>query len=177
MFSIPFQSNVIGFLYILSFKVVHFEHVFMMMLFRANSLAKGFSGCRVEIVELLLSFINLRIAPVVPRIGSLGASGDLAPLAHMSLPIIGEGELEYHGKIQNSQTVLRKYKLDKINLAPKEGLALINGTQYMLASFVNSVLHSYNLSKLADHISSVSIDSYNCSLHPFSPLVGSVRIT
>ena len=93
----------------------------------------------------------------------------------MSLPIIGEGELEHKGKIQNARTILKKYKLDKINLASKEGLALINGTQYMLASFINSLLHSYNLSKLADNISSISIDSFNCNLNPFSPLVNSVR--
>ncbi len=156
-------------------KKINSEIVKLMLLLKIISLSKGNSGVRIKTINRLIFLFNNNLFPIVYEYGSLGASGDLAPLAHMSLPIIGEGEIDYQGKTQNSQTILRKYKLDKINLSPKEGLALINGTQYMLASFVNSVLHSYNLSKLADHISSVSIDSYNCNLQPFSPLVSSVR--
>ncbi len=156
-------------------KKINCEIVRLMLLLKIISLSKGNSGVRLDTINRLIFLFNNNLFPIVYEYGSLGASGDLAPLAHMSLPIIGEGELEYKGKIQNSKTILKKYKLDKINLASKEGLALINGTQYMLASFINSLFHSYNLSKLADNISSVSIDSFNCNLNPFSPLVNSVR--
>ena len=156
-------------------KKINSEIVRLMLLLKIISLSKGNSGVRIETIDRLIFLFNNNLFPIVYEYGSLGASGDLAPLAHMSLPIIGEGELETEGKIQNSKTILKKYNLDKINLEPKEGLALINGTQYMLASFVNSLFHSYNLSIFADHISSVSIDGYNCSLNPFSPLVNSVR--
>ena len=156
-------------------KKINSEIVKLMLLLKIISLSKGNSGVRIKTINRLIFLFNNNLFPVVYEYGSLGASGDLAPLAHMSLPIIGEGELESQGKTQNSQTILKKYNLDKINLAPKEGLALINGTQYMLASFINSLFHSYNLSKFADHISSVSIDGYNCSLNPFNPLVNSVR--
>ena len=156
-------------------KKINAEIVKLMLLLKIISLSKGNSGIRIETINRIIFLFNNDLLPIVYEFGSLGASGDLAPLAHMSLPIIGEGELEYKGKIQNTKTILKKYKLNKINLAPKEGLALINGTQFMLASFVNSLFHAYNLSKLADNISSVSIDSYNCNLSPFSPLVSSVR--
>ncbi len=156
-------------------KKINFEIVRLMLLLKIISLSKGNSGVKIETINRLIFLFNNNLFPIVYEYGSLGASGDLAPLAHMSLPVIGEGELEFQGKIQNSKTILKKYKLDKINLAPKEGLALINGTQYMLASFIYSVFHAYNLSELADNISSVSIDGYNCNLNPFNPLVSSVR--
>ena len=156
-------------------KKINSEIVRLMLLLKIISLSKGNSGVRIDIIHRLIFLFNENLLPIVYEYGSLGASGDLAPLAHMSLPIIGEGELEYKGKIHNSKTILKKYKIDKINLATKEGLALINGTQYMLASFIYSLFHAYNLSKLADNICSVSIDGYNCNLSPFSPLVSSVR--
>ena len=156
-------------------KKINAEIVRLMLLLKIISLSKGNSGVRIETINRLIFLFNKNLFPIVYEYGSLGASGDLAPLAHMSLPVIGEGKLEFKGKIQNSKTILKKYNLDKINLAPKEGLALINGTQYMLASFISSVFHAYNLSELADNISSVSIDGYNCNLNPFSPLVSSVR--
>ena len=156
-------------------KKIKVEIVRLMLLLKIISLCKGNSGVRIDTINRLIFLFNNNLFPIVYEYGSLGASGDLAPLAHMSLPVIGEGELEFQGKIQNSTTILKKYKLDKINLASKEGLALINGTQYMLASFIYSVFHAYNLSGLADNISSISIDGYNCNLNPFNPLVSSVR--
>ena len=156
-------------------KKIKVEIVRLMLLLKIISLSKGNSGVRIDTINRLIFLFNNNLFPIVYEYGSLGASGDLAPLAHMSLPVIGEGELEFQGKIQNSTTILKKYKLDKINLASKEGLALINGTQYMLASFIYSVFHAYNLSGLADNISSISIDGYNCNLNPFNPLVSSVR--
>ena len=147
------------------------EHVFMMMLFRANSLAKGFSGCRVEIVELLLSFINLRIAPVVPRIGSLGASGDLAPLSHMALALIGEGEcyIEEDGIwiIKETKNVLSKHGLIPISLKAKEGLSLINGTSQMCTYLAYTIINLEHLLMVADFSLACSLESIKGSHTPF----------
>lgn len=103
------------------------------MLIRANTLSRGFSGIRLETLELLIEFINKNIHPVIPKKGSLGASGDLAPLAHMALPLIGEGEVFYEGKKRSAKNALKKADLQPIKLAAKEGLALTNGTTIMTA--------------------------------------------
>src|SRR5262245_7223369 len=103
------------------------------MLIRANTLARGFSGIRLETLELLIEFINRGIHPLIPEKGSLGASGDLAPLAHMALPLIGEGEAEFEGEILSASEVLEKNGLKAVTLAAKEGLALTNGTTVMTA--------------------------------------------
>src|SRR6266568_6384154 len=100
-----------------------------MMLLRANSLARGDSGCRVEVVERLLDFLRVGIHPVVPEIGSVGASGDLAPLAHVALALVGEGDVEMNGSVIPSRDALARSGLEPIELLAKEGLALINGTQ------------------------------------------------
>jgi len=104
-----------------------------MLLLRAQSLAMGFSGVREGVVNYLLEFLNRGITPVVPSQGSVGASGDLAPLAHMCLPLLGEGEVEYQGWLRPAQEVLREVGLETLELEAKEGLALINGTQAMAA--------------------------------------------
>ena len=147
----------------------------LMILLKIISLSKGFSGIRLETVERLVFFYNNQIFPVVYKYGSLGASGDLAPLSHLSLPLIGLGEVEFENKIQNTESILNRFKINKIKLESKEGLALINGTQYMLASIIDSAIHSVNLSFFADKISSISLDAFNCNLSPFNHLVSKIR--
>ena len=121
------------------------EIVLLMMVIRANSLAKGVSGARPEIAELLISMANSRIAPIVPRIGSLGASGDLAPLSHMTLGMMGEGECqrfengEWH--LMDASVALSEADLLPIRLQAKEGLSLINGTSQMCAYLTHTVLN------------------------------------
>ncbi len=104
-----------------------------MVLLRANVLAKGFSGCRTELVEGLVALLNARVHSVIPEKGSVGASGDLAPLAHLALVLIGEGEAFYKGERMAGGEALRRAGLEPIVLAAKEGLALLNGTQAMTA--------------------------------------------
>jgi histidine ammonia-lyase len=105
------------------------EEVRAIMTLRANALARGHSGCRVDVIDLLLEFLNRRIHPVVPRVGSVGASGDLAPLAHIALALIGEGRVEYEDRVSPTADVLDRLGLSPLELREKEGLALINGTQ------------------------------------------------
>ncbi|HEU0237572.1 MAG TPA: histidine ammonia-lyase [Candidatus Limnocylindrales bacterium] len=109
------------------------EVVRAMLLLRANTLALGHSGCRPELIDRLLDFLNLGIHPVVPEQGSVGASGDLAPLAHLALPIIGRGQVEFRGQTLPALVALRETGLEPATLEPKEGLALLNGTQLMSA--------------------------------------------
>jgi histidine ammonia-lyase len=104
-----------------------------MLLLRANTLALGHSGCRPALVDRLLDFLRLGVHPVVPAQGSVGASGDLAPLAHLALPLIGRGHVELHGQVVPAMVALRETGLEPMTLAPKEGLALLNGTQLMSA--------------------------------------------
>ena len=103
------------------------------MLLRANALAKGYSGARVETVELLVECLNRGVLPVVPARGSVGASGDLAPLAHLALPLVGEGEAVVGGEVLDGAAALRRVGLEPIRLVSKEGLSLVNGTQFMAA--------------------------------------------
>ena len=124
------------------------ELVKLMLLLKIISLSKGFSGIKLKTVERLIFFFNKNINPIVYKYGSLGASGDLAPLSHLSLPLIGLGEVEYKDKIYKSEEILTKFKLEPLALGSKEGLALINGTQFMLASLINSTINSINLSKV-----------------------------
>src|SRR6476620_12335258 len=103
------------------------------MLLRANALAKGRSGARAELVELLLECLDRGVLPVVPSRGSVGASGDLAPLAHLALPLVGEGEAWFGGERLSGADALARAGLEPVRLAAKEGLSLINGTQFMAA--------------------------------------------
>ena len=151
------------------------EIVKLMILLKIISLSKGFSGIKLETIERLLFFFNNNINPVVFKYGSLGASGDLSPLSHLSLPLIGLGEVEYNGEVYESTEILNKFNLKALKLGSKEGLALINGTQYMLASLINSVIHSFNISEYANLISSISIDAFKCNLSPFNSLISDVR--
>jgi histidine ammonia-lyase len=121
-----------------------------MMVLRANVLALGFSGIRLEVVELLCEMLNHRVHPVVPEKGSVGASGDLAPLAHLALSLVGEGEAFFGGKRMASSEALKRAKLKPVKLAAKEGLALLNGTQAMHAVGGLSILRAQRLANLAD---------------------------
>ena len=155
------------------------EHVFIMMLFRANSLAKGYSGCRVEIVELLLTLINLRISPVIPRIGSLGASGDLAPLSHMALVLIGEGECYIQEdevwNIYETKQVFSKEGINSISLKAKEGLSLINGTSQMCAYLCYTIRNLEQLLMVADFSLACSLESIQGSHSPFDNRIHEAR--
>ena len=151
------------------------EIVKLMLLFKVQSLSYGYSGVQLKTVQRLIDFYNLDIIPLIYELGSLGASGDLAPLAHMSLPLIGKGEVYYQNQICSSKDILKKLDFEPINLEAKEGLALLNGTQFMSAYGIFSLLKSHKLSYLSDLISCVSIDAFNCNMSPFDPLVHLVR--
>ncbi len=131
------------------------------MLIRANNLVSGYSGIRLETVQRLLDFLNLGIHPLIPEKGSLGASGDLAPLAHMSLVIIGEGEAEYKGEVIPAREALQRAGLEPIILAAKEGLALTNGTSVMCALGVLETHRAEKLVLAADVIACLSLEALN----------------
>lgn len=147
----------------------------LMLLLKIQSLSYGHSGVSLETVKRLIGFYNEDILPVVYSQGSLGASGDLAPLAHLSLPLIGKGEVYYEDKIVSSEEVLKKFGWKPLILQSKEGLALLNGTQFMSAHGVHALLWSNRLSMWADIIGALSIDAYDCNTSPFDELVQLVR--
>ena len=147
----------------------------IMLLLKIQSLSYGFSGCQLATVNRLIDFFNNDVYPIVYMQGSLGASGDLVPLAHLSLPLVGLGEVEYKGKVLTSVELLKKFKWQPIQLASKEGLALLNGTQNMGAFAVWSLLQSQRLSKWADKIAAMSLDAYYGLTAPFTDAVHQVR--
>ena len=151
------------------------EIVKLMLLLKIQSLSYGYSGVQLATVERLIDFYNLDILPVVYTQGSLGASGDLAPLAHLALPLLGKGDVWVEGEIKKAATVLEKHKLSPITLEAKEGLALLNGTQFMSAYGSYILLKAHKLSYMADVIGAISIDAFDCNMSPFSPLVHLVR--
>ena len=130
-----------------------------LMLLRANTLAVGHSGCRALILEHLVKLLNSGCAPCVPRKGSVGASGDLAPLAHVALLLLGEGPAFIHGEVKTAQEALEHAGLQPVTLAAKEGLALINGTQAMTASATMTLLEAERLCSLADVIGACSLEA------------------
>ena len=131
----------------------------MMMLLKIQSLSYGYSGSKLDTVQRLVDFFNNDVYPIVYMQGSLGASGDLVPLAHMSLPLVGLGEVEYKGKVMSGAEVLKIHGWEPIQLASKEGLALLNGTQNMSAFAVWSLLNAQKLSDWADKIAAMSLDA------------------
>lgn len=145
------------------------------MLIRANTLARGFSGIKLETVQLLLEFLNNGIYPVIPKKGSLGASGDLAPLAHMALPLIGEGEVFYQGKRMASKTALKKVGLSPITLAAKEGLALTNGTTIMTAVGLLEISKAKILADIADVAGCLSLEGLNGTTLAFDKRIHLLR--
>ena len=147
----------------------------LMMLLKIRSLSFGYSGVRLTLIQELLFFYNNNILPVVYQQGSLGASGDLAPLAHLSLPLIGKGELNIEGVVRKTSTILKKMKKTPIDLSYKEGLALLNGTQFMTAYGVWCIIHAKRLYYFANLIASVSLEAFSCNKGPFNSLVSEIR--
>ena len=147
----------------------------IMMLLKIQSLSYGYSGCKLDTVQRLVQFFNNDIYPVVYRQGSLGASGDLVPLAHLCLPLIGLGEVEYQGKVISGEEMNRKKRWKPIELASKEGLALLNGTQHMSAFAVWALLEAQRLSEWADKIAAMSLDAFDGRIEPFTHAVHAVR--
>lgn len=151
------------------------EIVKIMLLLKAKGLSFGHSGVQVETVKRLVDFFNNDIIPVVYQQGSLGASGDLAPLAHMCLPLIGEGEVYYKGEKMSSAKALQLAGLSPIVLKSKEGLALINGTQFMSAYAVWILIQTNKLVDSGNVIAAMSIDAFGVKQEPFSHHIHSIR--
>ncbi|MBO6044882.1 MAG: histidine ammonia-lyase [Bacteroidales bacterium] len=151
------------------------EIVKLMLFLKAQSLAYGHSGAQLVTVQRLIDMFNNDVLPIVYQQGSLGASGDLAPLAHLSLPLIGLGEVLYKGQVRPSAEVWKELGWKPIRLQSKEGLALLNGTQFMSAHAVWALLKSIRLSKWADRIGAMSLDAYDGRIEPFLPLTHQLR--
>lgn len=151
------------------------EIVKLMLLLKAQSLSYGHSGVQLITVERLLDMFNNNIIPVVYEQGSLGASGDLSPLAHMCLPLIGLGHVEMDGEIMDSAEVMTKMGWEPIKLCSKEGLALLNGTQFMSAYGVYSLINAHRLSRWADTIGAMSLDAFDGRMDPFEHNVHAIR--
>ena len=147
----------------------------MMLLLKIKSLSLGYSGVQLETVERLVAFYNHDILPIVYTQGSLGASGDLAPLAHLALPLLGEGMVCYNGTKLPTSEVFDIFGWQSISLQSKEGLALLNGTQFMAAYGIHCLLKSYKLSYMADLISSISLDAFDGRIEPFDSLIHLLR--
>jgi histidine ammonia-lyase len=145
------------------------------MLLRANTLAKGYSGIRLTTLKTLLDLINKGVHPIIPSKGSVGASGDLAPLAHMALVLIGEGQAEYNGEILTGIEALKRAKIKQVTLERKEGLALINGTQIMTALAVLAIADARNLIASAEIAAALSIEALEGVLDHFDHRIHAVR--
>jgi histidine ammonia-lyase len=146
-----------------------------MMLCRANVLAKGYSGARPEVALLLLEMLNRRVHPVIPSQGSVGASGDLGPLAHLALVLVGEGEAVCDGRRVPGRAALKKHQLEPLSLEPKEGLSLLNGTQGMLSLGAISLLTAKNLVDTADVAAALSLDALKGTPTAFDPRIQQLR--
>lgn len=151
------------------------EIVKLMLLLKIQSLAYGNSGISLETVQRLIIFYNQDILPVIYTQGSLGASGDLAPLAHLALPLIGEGEVWQNGQRVPAIKLLNNLGLKPLKLQSKEGLALINGTQFMAAYGIYILLKAENSSQWADVIGGLSADAFGCRIDPFKPASHQIR--
>ncbi len=151
------------------------EIVKMMLLLKIQSLSYGHSGVQLATVSRLIAFFNNDILPIIYTQGSLGASGDLAPLAHLSLPLIGEGEVFFGGKKVHASVVLKHFDWQPITLQSKEGLALLNGTQFMSAYGVFVLLKAIKYSYLADLISTISLEGFDGRQEPFNELIHFIR--
>ncbi len=147
----------------------------LILLLKIQSLSYGYSGVQLQTVERLVEFYNRDILPVVYQQGSLGASGDLAPLAHLSLPLLGLGEVEYEGRRRPASEVLEELGWEPLELQSKEGLALLNGTQFMSAYGVWSIIQARRLSDWADRIGALSLDAFDGRAEPFCDEVHVIR--
>jgi histidine ammonia-lyase len=151
------------------------EIVKLMILFKIQALSYGHSGVQLATVNRLIDFYNNDIIPVIFTQGSLGASGDLSPLAHLSLPLIGLGNVYYKDAIISSEELLKIFSWDKIKLQSKEGLALLNGTQFMSAYGIHCLLKTHKLSYLADVIGAISLEGFDGRIEPFNELIHLAR--
>lgn len=147
----------------------------LMLLLKIQSLSYGHSAIAMTTIDRLVYFYNHDILPVIYTQGSLGASGDLAPLAHLALPLIGEGEVWYEGEKMSTKSLYSKLSLKPLGLQSKEGLALINGTQFMSAYGIHCILQSRRISAWADAISAIAIDAFDCRIDPFLALSHQIR--
>lgn len=147
----------------------------LILVLKAASLARGYSGVRREIVDGLLALYNHEIMPIIPSRGSVGASGDLAPLSHMTLALIGEGEVRVRGVLKPAAVALKEAGLQPIDLAAKEGLALINGTQVSTALALQGLFLTENIHRAATVVGALSVDAFKGSDTPFDPRIHAVR--
>ncbi|WP_269222650.1 histidine ammonia-lyase [Flavobacterium sp. IMCC34518] len=147
----------------------------LMLLLKIQSLSYGHSGIQLETAQRLIDFYNKDILPIIYTQGSLGASGDLAPLAHLSLPLLGEGEVWFEGKKVHSSVVLKHFGWEPIVLKSKEGLALLNGTQFMSAYGAHILMKANKFSYLADLIGTISLEGFDGRIEPFNELIHYIR--
>ena len=147
----------------------------LMMMLKIKSLSYGHSGVQLDTVTRLTDMYNNDVLPVIYTQGSLGASGDLAPLSHLSLPLIGLGEVNHEGKKYPTKDILKKFGWQPITLQSKEGLALINGTQFMSAYGMHNLIQAERLLRWADIIAAISFDAFDCTMEPLHPKIHSIR--
>ncbi|MDH6304979.1 histidine ammonia-lyase [Parabacteroides sp. PF5-5] len=147
----------------------------LMMLLKAHALSLGHSGVQVITVQRILDFFNNDILPIVYDRGSLGASGDLAPLANLFLPLIGVGDVYYKGKKRDAMGVLDEYAWRPVKLKSKEGLALLNGTQFMSSNGVSALLRAFKISKRADLVAAISLEAFDGLIDPFMDCIQQMR--
>jgi len=147
----------------------------LMLLFKIKSLSYGYSGVQLKTVQRLVDFYNNGILPVIYTQGSLGASGDLAPLAHMALALIGKGEVYYKNKKMLASAICKTFDWKPIILQSKEGLALLNGTQFMSAYSAHLILKSYKLKYIADLVGAISLEAFDGRIEPFNTLIHKIR--
>ncbi|MGL4712881.1 MAG: histidine ammonia-lyase [Shewanella sp.] len=147
----------------------------LMMVLKINSLSRGFSGIRLDVINFLIRLVNAEVYPCVPEKGSVGASGDLAPLAHMCLPMLGEGEMSYRGELISAAEGLEIAGLKPIDLAAKEGLALLNGTQASTALALEGLFHAEDLFAASSVIGAMSVEAAMGSRSPFDPRIHAAR--
>jgi histidine ammonia-lyase len=154
---------------------VPLDIVKLMVMLKIKSLSYGYSGVQIDTVKRLMDMYNSDVFPVIYTQGSLGASGDLAPLSHLSLPLIGLGEVWHQGEKISSAAALKKFDWQPIQLQSKEGLALINGTQFMSAYGMYNLVHADRLLKWANIIAAISFDAFDCNMEPLHPKIQSIR--
>lgn len=147
----------------------------LIMLLKANALAKGYSGNRSVVAQRIVDMLNNRIHPVIPSRGSVGASGDLAPLAHLALALIGEGDVVYRGRTVPSIYAFQHYDIEPLKLQPKEGLAILNGTQASLSSGIWAIIRLENIQRTADIIGALSVEALKGTDVPFRPEIHRAR--
>jgi histidine ammonia-lyase len=151
------------------------EVVKLIILLKLKGLSLGYSGISIETVQQLMELYNHDILPVIWEVGSLGASGDLAPLAHLSLPLIGMGSVCYRGEKRDTPSVLKETGISPVKLKAKEGLALLNGTQFMSAWGCYSIIEAERVERLADLTAAISVDAFDAQTAPFHPEIQRVR--